>query len=135
MKTSILSILFLLIMEASAVSQPLPYLDEPVFKAGEVLSYKLKYGFISAAEGTLKVEHTDVRFRHRPTFHLSAVGKTSSAFSVFYTVFNQYHSYIDKKNFLPYFYTENIREGSYRREDKVLFNQQDYSIVAQKGTF
>lgn len=135
MKNHIVSVIFLFLWTSASFAQPLPYLNEPVFKAGEVLSYKLKYGFISAAEGTLKVEHTDVKFGNRPTFHLSAVGRTSSAFSVFYTVFNQYHSYIDKQTFLPYFYTENIREGNYRRTDKVRFNQSEHKVIGHKGTF
>ena len=131
----IISTLLLLLIGSNAFSQTLPYLDEPVFQHGEKLTYKLKYGFISAAEGTLKVEKTDVKFGGKPTFHLSAVGRTSSAFSVFYTVFNQYHSYIDQKTFLPYFYTENIREGNYRREDQVTFNQRLHKINGEKGSF
>lgn len=131
-----ISLILLLFTGAKPVfSQTLPYVEESVFKPGEKLSYKLKYGFISAAEGTLKVEQTDVKFGGRPTYHLSAVGKTSAAFSVFYTVFNQYHSYIDQKTFLPYFYTENIREGSYRREDQVTFNQKLHRITGEKGSF
>jgi len=130
-----LSLIFILFLSFSAFAQDLPYLKESVFKPGEILKYKLKYGFISAAEGTLKVEASDLTFDQQPTVHLSAQGKTSSTFSIFYNVLNRYDSYIDKKTFLPYFYTENIKEGKYRRTDKVRFNQKENTVTGNKGTF
>lgn len=134
MKKNLLFILALF-LSFGAFAQDLPYLKESVFKPGEVLKYKLKYGFISAAEGTLKVEASDLKFDQQPTIHLSAQGKTSSAFSIFYNVVNQYDSYIDQKTFLPYFYTENIKEGKYRRNDKVRFDQNNNTVTGNKGTF
>ncbi len=125
----------LLLSSLAVFAQKLPSLKESAFKEGEELSYKLKYGIISAAEGTLKVENTDLKFDGNPTFHLLARGKTSSAFSIFYTVNNRYDSYIDKKTFLPYFYGENIREGKYQRADKIRFNQTSRTITGNKGTF
>src|SRR5690554_160223 len=125
----------LLLFILPAFGQKLPYLKESVFQEGEELSYKLKYGILSAAEGTLKVEKTNLLFNNQPTFHLSAQGKTSGAFNVFYTVNNRYDSYIDKKTFLPYYYTENIHEGKYRRNDKISFDQQKKTITGNKGVF
>jgi len=128
-------IAMLLSFSTAALAQELPSLNEPVFKEGEELHYKLKYGIISAAEGTLKVEHTDFQFDGKPVYHLLAYGKTSSAFSLFYNVNNRYDSYIDKETYLPYFYAENIREGKYQRTDKVRFKQASRTITATKGTF
>src|SRR5690606_37956426 len=119
----------------SALAQQLPYLKEPAFHAGEVLTYRLRYGFISAATATLKVEDSRIEFSSQHTFHLSARGRTSSAFSVFYTVDNQYDSYIDSETFLPHYYTERIREGSYRREDIVRFDHRNRTVRGEKGTF
>lgn len=119
----------------SALAQQLPYLKEPAFHAGEELTYRLRYGFISAATATLKVEDSRIKFSSPHTFHLSARGRTSSAFSVFYTVDNQYDSYIDSETFLPHYYTERIREGSYRREDIVRFDHRNRTVRGEKGTF
>ncbi len=116
-------------------AQQLPYLKEPSFQAGEELTYRLRYGFISAATGTLKVEDSRIKFSSPHSFHLSARGRTSSAFSVFYTVDNLYNSYIDSETFLPHYYTEQIREGSYRREDIVRFDHRNRTVRGEKGTF
>lgn len=118
-----------------AHGQPLPYLKEPAFKAGEELTYRLRYGVVSAATGTLKVENSKIKFSSPQSFHLSAHGRTSSAFGIFFTVDNRYDSYIDSRTFLPHYYTENIREGSYRRTDIVSFNHRNRTVKGNKGTF
>lgn len=134
MKNALLSLVLLFAISTS-FAQKLPYLSESSFQEGEELSYRLKYGFLSAAEGVLKVEKTNLLFEGEPTFHLVASGKTAGAFNVFYTVNNRYDSYIDKKTFLPYYYTENIQEGKYRRNDKINFDQTSRTISGNKGTF
>ena len=125
----------LLIAVNTSFAQKLPYLKESSFREGEELSYRLKYGILSAAEGVLKVEKSNLMFDNQPVFHLIAHGKTAGAFSVFYTVDNRYDSYINKKTFLPYYYTENIREGKYRRNDKISFDQKARTISGNKGNF
>lgn len=117
------------------MAQELPFVKDPVFQAGEKLSYKLKYGFITAAEGTLQVQESDLKFDGKPTFRLLVDAQTSGTFDVFYKIRDHYDSYIDKGDLKPYFYQENIREGSYRRQDKARFNQDAKKVVATKGTF
>jgi hypothetical protein len=117
------------------MAQELPFVKDPVFQAGEKLSYKLKYGFITAAEGTLQVQESDLKFDGKPTFRLLVDAQTSGTFDVFYKIRDHYDSYIDKSDLKPYFYQENIREGSYRRQDKARFNQDAKKVVATKGTF
>ncbi|GHE23824.1 hypothetical protein GCM10017764_07920 [Sphingobacterium griseoflavum] len=116
-------------------AQTLPYLPNPTYKEGEKLTYKLRYGIISAATGTLKVEKSKLRFSNPTTFHLSAFGQTSGAFSVFYTVKNQYDSYIDGDTYLPYLYTEDIHEGSYTRREYATFDHKNKKVSGKKGTF
>ncbi len=117
------------------LAQELPVKAERVFQPGEVLNYKLKYGFITAAEGTLKVLKSDLNFEERPTYHLSVDGRTSGTFDVFYKIRDHYDSYIDQETLTPYFYQENIREGGYRRTDKARFNQKTRKVVSNRGTF
>lgn len=118
-----------------AVAQELPLKNNPIFKEGEVLRYKLKYGFITAAEATIKVLPTEINFNDKPTYRLSVDAKTSGTFDIFYKVRDHYDSYIDKEDLTPYFYQENIREANYRRTDKARFYQDTKKVVANKGTF
>ena len=118
-----------------ASAQELPLKKDAVFQDGEVLSYKLKYGFITAAEATIKVLNSDLKFDNKPTYKLTVDAETSGTFDVFYKVRDHYDSYIDKTDLLPYFYQENIREGSYKRQDKARFTQNAKKVVSNRGTF
>lgn len=118
-----------------SMGQTLPYLKEPTFKEGEKLSYKLKYGMLSAANGVLSVNKSKLQFSNKNTFHLSAYGQTSSAFSIFFTVKNKYDSYIDGNTYQPYLYTEDIRENSYTRKEYATFDHRNHTVKGAKGTF
>jgi len=128
-------VLFSLLFSFDVDAQELPLKKEPVFQAGEVLEYKLKYGFITAAEATIKVTNSDLKFDGKPTYKLNVDARTSGSFDVFYKVRDHYDSYIDKVNLTPYFYQENIREGRYRRQDKARFTQSARKIVSNRGNF
>ncbi len=135
MKRIISALVLFITLITIGQAQTLPYLSEPTFKAGEVLKYKLRYGFMSAATGTLSVQQSKYNFGNMDAVHLSAFGQTSGAFSKFYTVKNQYDSYIDQKNFLPILYTENIRENNYRRVEYATFDHKTKKVKGKKGTF
>jgi hypothetical protein len=126
-------ILFLLSV-STAFGQVAKEVAEPVFKTGEQLSYKFKYGFFTGAEGELKVEDGE-KVNGRPTYHIIADGKTAGAFDVFYKVRNRYESVVDRESLQPYLYTENRREGSWKHSDKVSFDHETGKITAGKGTF
>jgi len=132
---NIFFILTLTLSKFIASAQELPLKKDAVFQDGEVLSYKLKYGFITAAEATIKVLNSDLKFDNKPTYKLTVDAETSGTFDVFYKVRDHYDSYIDKTDLLPYFYQENIREGSYKRQDKARFTQDAKKVVSNRGTF
>jgi len=126
---------FALTLTLTGMAQELPLKKDPVFQEGEVLQYKLRYGFITAAEATIKVANSDLKFDNRPTYKLTVDAQTSGTFDVFYKIRDHYDSYIDKTDLLPYFYQENIREASYKRQDKARFNQDGKKVVSNRGTF
>lgn len=116
-------------------AQQLPIKEETAFMEGEVLTYKLRYGIITAAEATIKVLASDLKFDGKPTYRLTVDARTSGTFDIFYKIRDHYDSYIDKTALTPYFYQENIREASYRRTDKARFYQDNKKVVANRGTF
>jgi hypothetical protein len=107
--------------------------DEIVFKPGEELKYRLRYGFLTAADATLTVDEGEVF--DQPVFHITAHGKTAGSFDFFYKVRNRYESYINKQSLTPLLYVENVKEGNYRRSDRVRFYQDQQKVVSKKGSF
>ena len=129
------AILLFLIAAVDAYGQELANIREPVFQVGEQLSYKLRYGFITAAEANIRVEPSDTKFDNKSVYHLVAEGRTAGSFNVFYKVRNRYDSYVDRVDLSPYLYTESIREANYRRSDRARFYQDQKRIVSNNGTF
>ena len=128
-------ILPLWLISITISAQKLERRKDTVFRPGEELRYRLRYGFITAAEATLSVETTDVKIDNRSLYHLVVDGRTTGAFDVFYKVRDRYDSYVDQNTLLPYLYTENIREAKYKRKDKVRFYPDQKKIVSTKGTY
>jgi hypothetical protein len=135
LRNIIIALLFLASLTAFSYGQELPMLNEPVFKAGEQLSYKLKYGIFTAAEADLRVESTDIKYNGQPAYHIIAEGRTAGSFDFFYKTRNRYESFVDQKTLLPYFYAENRREGSWKHTDKVTFDHETNKITANKGVY
>jgi hypothetical protein len=135
MKKYLLALLFITTSISLTRAQELTMVNDPVFKVGEQLSYRLKYGFFTAAEAELKVENTDIKYDGHPAYHIVVEGKTAGSFDVFYKVRNRYESYVDQKTLLPYYYAENRHEGSWKHSDKVSFNHETDKITANKGTY
>ena len=135
MKNIYLSIILLLLTAEYGKSQVLENRKESVFKVGEELKYRLRYGFVTAAEATLSVIASDTKFDSQPVYHFVAQGKTSGSFDILHKVRNRYDSYVHQTELTPFLYTENIREGNYRRNDKARFYQDQKKVVSNKGTF
>lgn len=107
---------------------------ELVFQVGEELKYKVRYGVFTAGEASVRVDDSDLKFDNNPVFHLSGEGHTAGIFALFNKVRDRYDSYIDRENLMPYLYTDNIREGGYRRNDKARFYQDKRQIVCNTST-
>lgn len=134
-KTLRVTLIFLFAIHQFVFCQDLIRKNTLAFKDGEQLGYRLKYGIFTAAEVNLKIEESAVKFEGKPTYHIIIDGKTAGSFDLFFKVRNRYESFIDRTTTLPYYYTENRREGKYRRNDKVVFDYEEKKITAQTGTF
>jgi hypothetical protein len=135
MKKYFLTLLLITASISLTLAQELTMVNDPVFKVGEQLSYRLKYGIFTAAEAELSVQNTDIKYNGHPAYHIVVEGKTAGSFDVFYKVRNRYESYVDQKTLMPYFYAENRHEGGWKHSDKVSFNHETDKITANKGTY
>ena len=133
--TRLYSFFIFLLFSGFIQAQTLENRKEPVFRVGEELRYRLRYGFVTAAEATLSVKASDFKFDNQPVYHLLAEGRTSGSFDIFHKVRNRYNSYVHQTELTPFLYAETIREGNYRRNDKARFHQEQKKVVSNKGTF
>lgn len=93
---------------------------------GEVIGFRIHYGFITAGNATLSTTKTS--YKGQSAFYVRGVGKTSGAAKAFFKVEDVYESYIsDKKE--PLFYVRNVSEGSYTQHLQSTFNTNNNTLV------
>lgn len=135
MKNRFLLFVPLVICPIFIQAQNFPDYKTGAFQAGEKLKYEVKYGFITAAEAILEVQEGKKEMNGNKVWHYVASGKTTRSFDFFMKVRNRYDSYVDMDNLLPYQFTENIKEGNYRRDSYANFDHKLDKVVSNKGTY
>ncbi len=98
----------------------------PNINPGEVISYRIHYGFLTAGSATLATTKTS--YKGQPAFYVKGVGKTSGAAKAFFKVEDFYETYINE-NKEPLFYVRNVSEGSYKQHLQSTFNNNNNTLV------
>lgn len=104
----------------SSVPSTNPAVDV-AFQHGERLTYKIYYNlnfiWVPAGEVTFKI------FDEGNQYHYQARGETYDSYEWFFTVKDQYDSWVDKNTFLPNYSERSVNEGDYHIFEKIAFNQ------------
>ncbi len=99
------------------------------FYSGETLTFKVKYGFVSAGEMTLVVlgteEKNGVSCWH---FRLKADGGIP-----FYDVKDEIHSWVSVSDFATVYYQKDINEGSYHKNTWISYDPVSYKAFYPEG--
>ena len=122
---------WLFIMLTSFTAPKVTFPDSPVFLDGESLTFKLRYGIIVGGEAKITVQKT--RIDGREVFHGIVSGKTTGLVDKIFKVQDAYETFFDPETNLPEKAIRNIREGSYRYYDEVIFNQEEMYVVSQRN--
>ena len=108
--------------------QDLKKVENTAFIRGEQFSFRAYYdsfitGKVTAGVATLEINADNKEFNGRKTYHATAKGKSKGAFNLFFKVEDQFETYFDEDYLVPWHFLRNTREGDYRRNDEVRFNQ------------
>ena len=91
-----LSILLLGLIMVAMVQERV--ITQNSFGLGEHLEYKVRYGFISAAEAVVSIAPNIQYINKRPCFKVEVVGKTVGAFDFISRVRDTWKTHIDRKS-------------------------------------
>lgn len=93
------------------------------FQNGEKITYKIYYNlnfvWIPAGEVVFKIYDEGKQYRYQ------AVGATYSSYEWFFTVRDEYNSWVDKNTLLPNYSERSVNEGDYHIFEKISFNQSE----------
>lgn len=92
------------------------------YRLGEKLTFDIRYGVIVAGTGVMTVDKEFV-YKNRIVQRVFFEAKSTSAYSWIYKVEDQYVSYLDKYGIYPWKFIQKIREGSYKKDTEVEFDQ------------
>lgn len=92
------------------------------FHVGEKLVFSVQYGLVTAGEATLEVRNIADLGGH-PCYRIVSDARTNDFFSKFYRVRDRYESYMDTTELYSVRYEKHIREGKFKRDEAVDFDQ------------
>lgn len=109
-------------------------IENKAFKAGEVLEYRVHYGFVDAGEARLEVK-PDIRpISSRNCYHIVGTGNTKGAFDWFFRVRDRYETYLDADAIMPWVFIRRVDEGGYIINQDVTFNHFKKTATSNKLT-
>lgn len=115
MKNRITIIILLLLMA------PLSIFSQQAFQDGEWLKFRVYYGIFNASYATLEV--SDASLNNKEVLHVIGRGKSTGLLHLFFKVDDNYETYIDKDNGLPYRFIRQIDEGGHTKDLQIDFDQ------------
>ena len=121
MKNRILFLLLSLTLHF-ANAQTIRTLDCSAFKRGEVLKYRIHYGFLDAAEAIMEIKEENQLIGGRNTFHIFGLGHSKGGFEWFFKVRDRYETYIDEEAIVPWVFIRRVDEGGYIINQDLVFN-------------
>ncbi len=92
------------------------------FRVGEKLTFVVRYGIIKAGEATMSVEEL-VPVGERTAFRIVSTARSTRTFDIFFKVRDRVESYIDTRGIFSWRFNKLLREGSYKFDLLVDYNQ------------
>lgn len=131
--------LFLLLFIPSLLwSQPIRQMDNTAFGRGEKLTFRVYYqslltGKVTAGEANVEVRDKKVMKNNRPTYHIVGTGESKGAFNFFFKVKDRFETYIDEEGMFPWYFIRRTREGGYKKDDEVTFEQNSNLAISRNA--
>ncbi len=111
---------------------PLRVVPNPAFGAGESLTFLIRYGPIIAGNARLSIPKI-VEVNGRPSYHIVSEAWSNKFFSTFFKVDDRVESYTDVEGIFSWWFSKRLREGGFKAEHEVTFDQINHLAITKKG--
>lgn len=98
------------------------------FGEGEKFTFAIQYGLIYAGDATLEIRNISV-IDSVKAYHIISTARTSRTFDVVFKVRDRVESFMDYDNLFSLRFEKHIREGSFKRDERVDFDQRKHIAV------
>ena len=125
--------------EALPVFIPLKWeyrtVENNAFKPGEVLVFRVHYGWFTAGTATFRIEPKYYKYKGRLCYLIRGEGRSAKTFDWFYKVRDFFDTYVDKEGLFPHYYERIVNEGDFHYYDRVFFDHKNGIIKGKQGIF
>lgn len=123
----------------AALAQEYRTIEQNAFDRGEYLEYKVYWDAwglpnIRAGVASFNITPDNKQFGNRNTFHVVTKGESKGMLNMFYKVKDRYESYFDEEAIIPWYFERRTKEGSYEREDDVVFEHEENRVTSRYAT-
>lgn len=129
-------ILFMLLITIKSNAQKSEFrvIENKAFKVGEVLTFDVKYGFVTAGIAEFSIPRI-TKLAGRETYNVVFKVNSVPAFDLFYKVRDRYETYIDVEGIFPWRFEQHIREGGYSRDFSAFFDHRKGKAKTSEGQY
>lgn len=99
----------------------------------ERLTYSIEFGIIKAGTATLEIRVPERSPVICPTTEFVSRARSSPFFDHFYPVDDEVRSLVDASTLLPYRHEKRLSEGSYRAEERIVFDREANRVRYANG--
>jgi hypothetical protein len=89
---------------------------------------------VKAGIATITITDEHKKFSDRKTYHIIGTGRSTGMLDLFYKVRDRFETYIDEEALIPWFFIRRTKEGSYIRNDDVVFKHQTKEAISRYST-
>ena len=115
---------FILFINCLIISFPSIGQDSSSLIGQEQLQYRIHLGFINAAQATIKSAAQPIQIGNKTTRKIEIEGRTIGILDMISPVVDYWSSYLDIHSRIPLKTEMKKKEGRYRKEETVLFDQE-----------
>lgn len=101
------------------------------FFPGEVIEYKVHYGFVNAAEAQMMIHDRIETVNGRGCYKIDVFGKSIGMFDLFLRIRDNWGTYMDTAALIPRRSYRKIEEGKYRKHEVVDFDHGNGKAVVR----
>jgi len=118
--------LLLILNSWVATSQPAKLVDDVPLNPGEVLEFKLSYGWFKV--GNAKWKTFDSKYAGEDCYKFKVTAESSGLLGVFAKVDDEWGEYMRKDDFMPMMAYRDLAEGKYLLDEKTYFDYNNQKI-------
>lgn len=105
-----------------------PFVRNESFKKGEVIEFKMTYGFFTVGKGSARIDNQYHKINDRYCFKVDVAGKTVGMVDWVADIDDKWGAYIDTAALIPHQFYRKIREGRYKKDEWTNFDQKNQKI-------